>query len=750
MRFKRILGAFMAAVSMLSFCGCNNDGDVSSDNPGGASTDNSGSQGGSAAENTQPVNPRLSETGWEFSLAAMGGGGFVSGVFAASEQGLYYARTDVGGAYRYNTETQRWESMSYSISEEDNGFLGIAGLAFGEKDPNRVYLLAGTSYLSGGRTALLISDDYGRSFTRTELTDLIKVDGNGMGRGNGERLAVDPKNSDIVYAGGMLTGGLIKSVDGGVTFTELDLGTSTATGNGNGICSIVIDPTSGDENGCTRLFAAISRKKDYNIYKSEDGGASWTPIEDAPQGLLVQRMKYNGNGKIIVTYADAEGPWNSSLGAGGIRSINIADGSMEDISPEKLPFGDVVIDPANPDRMVACSENVYVMQPTGAYGDKFFITTDGGRSWKFINDNMTFSANGVEWLSTTSMHWCSSMAIDPNNTNRVMVVSGNGIYACDNIWEENPEFYFFAKGVEETVPYETVSIPGGELVTVVADYDGFTQPGAEQYGMVHSSVSGSMCGIAVAAGNTDVWVKCGGDDKKTGFWYSEDRGITWKQARKSPISGSKANRGSVAVSADGKTFYWAPENAAYIFWSEDKGDSWTQSEGGANSKRLIADPVNPEYVYASSGSNFYYSSDRGRTFIKNTDLSVFITTRPVVEPGVEGKIYFPAMGLQVSEDHGQTFKRIDTVSNCQMVALGKGKDENSPCTIFIYGAPTNEMPVGIYWSEDEGATWERVNDDKLQFGGTGNGKYICGDFNVYGRVYMSTLGLGLVYGDKVQ
>ena len=40
--------------------------------------------------------------------------------------------------------------MSYDISEEDRGLLGIDGLAFGEKDPNKVYMLAGTEYFSNG------------------------------------------------------------------------------------------------------------------------------------------------------------------------------------------------------------------------------------------------------------------------------------------------------------------------------------------------------------------------------------------------------------------------------------------------------------------------------------------------------------------------------------------------------------------------------------------------------------------------
>ena len=150
----------------------------------------------SADGQTTNVADTAADTGWKFSQVAMGGGGFVSGVFATKENGLYYARTDVGGAYRYNSETAKWESMSYDISEEDRGLLGISALAFAENEPNKVYLLAGTSYFSNGMTCLLISNDYGNNFERVDLTEMIKVDGNGMGRGNGCLLYTSPSPRD--------------------------------------------------------------------------------------------------------------------------------------------------------------------------------------------------------------------------------------------------------------------------------------------------------------------------------------------------------------------------------------------------------------------------------------------------------------------------------------------------------------------------------------------------------------------------
>lgn len=750
MKYRKITAVILAVATAICAAGCNGNDNSGTSSSGDVTSSGSGDSSMTTDNTTSGGNSGTPQAQFTFSQVAMGGGGFVSGVFATSEEGLYYARTDVGGSYRYNKDTQKWEAMSYDISEEDRGLLGIDGLAFGEKDPNRVYMLAGTEYFSNGLTCLLYSDDYGKTWNRTDLTEMIKAHGNGMGRGNGERIAVDPKNSDIVYVGGR-TGGMIKSTDGGKTFTALDMGTNTSTSNGNGICSIIVDPKSGDDSACTTIYAAISRTQEDNLYKSTDGGATWNPVADAPKGFFTQRMKYNGDGKIAITYASAEGPWNNNRTSGGIRLLDMSNDTFTDITPVKKSYGDIVIDPANPDRMVACTENIYVPQPNGQYGDEFYVTTDGGKSWTLLNEKMKMSDGGVEWISTASMHWCSSMAIDPNNTNKIMVVSGNGIFTCDNIWEESPEFSFFAKGIEETVPYDIISIPGGKLVSVIGDYDGFAQDNAEEYGVVHSSVAGSMTGLAVAAKATDTWVKCGGDEEKPGFWYTTDAGKTWNNVKYSPLESKKvAYGGYVGVSADGKRFFWAPGNDSSIYYSDDLGKTWTKSEGGVGAKKIICDPVNPDYVYAASGGAFFYSEDGGKTFTQNMTLSVFNAARPVVAPGKEGVVYYPAMGLQVSTDYGKTFTRMDTLSACMAVGLGKGKTDSDPYTIFVWGKPTNDDPMGLYWSEDEGKTWSRANDDEHQFGGPGNGYFVVGDMNTYGRVYMSTVGLGVVYGDLVQ
>ena len=99
---------------------------------------------------TDSTNEPFINTDWTYGQVAMGGGGFVSGVFSTTEEGLYYCRTDVGGAYRYDSEAQRWVSLGFWVTEEDKGLLGIDGLASDPTAPNNLYLLAGTEYFSYG------------------------------------------------------------------------------------------------------------------------------------------------------------------------------------------------------------------------------------------------------------------------------------------------------------------------------------------------------------------------------------------------------------------------------------------------------------------------------------------------------------------------------------------------------------------------------------------------------------------------
>jgi hypothetical protein len=126
-----------------------------------------------------------------------GGGGFIDGfVFHPREKGLLYARTDIGGAYRFEPATRSWIPLLDQLTKSQTDLSGVLSLALDPNDPDRLYV-AGGLYLGpqARNGALLASADRGATWQIHELP--VKLGGNSPGRGSGERLQVDPDNGEI-------------------------------------------------------------------------------------------------------------------------------------------------------------------------------------------------------------------------------------------------------------------------------------------------------------------------------------------------------------------------------------------------------------------------------------------------------------------------------------------------------------------------------------------------------------------------
>jgi hypothetical protein len=742
---KRTAAAFTAVFLAASiFTGCGDKSDTSEDNT-------SAENNTSSSDEVSSADLGYVNADWSYGQVEIGGGGFVTGVFSTCEEGVYYARTDVGGAYRWDESEQRWKSLSYWVSESDVGLLGIDGLAVDPNDASKVYLIAGTEYFSGGETAVLCSSDYGETFEVVDVSDLIRVHGNGMGRGNGERIAVDPNNSDVIFIGGR-TGGMIKSTDGGKTWESVSSFPVTSTSNGNGINSIAFDSTSSVSDGVTqRIYASVSQKNtdDGNFFVSEDGGNTWSLVENAVNEYMPERIKLDSEGNVYVVYANNEGPWNCALG--GVYRYNASDKSCESIAPELQSYGDIVIDPNDNNRLILVSTGIWKEQPNGSFGDVFYTSTDGGKTWTNIMDKITMSTNGMSWIENCAIHWCCSLAINPFNADEILVTSGNGIFACDNIWSDSPEFYFDARGIEETVPMDIISMDDYPLVSAVGDYDGFVHDDIYTPASRHSTTVtiGSTTSITIAYQNRDLWAKVGGSSSEQLLVYSTDGGTNWNYIENSPEEGKIFYNGSVALTADGSRLIWSSENGLTAYYTEDWGETWNAVSGIVGSGvYLIGDPENSDYVYGCGNGNVYISSDGGKSFSKMSLVNPSYN-RLCVIPGEEGSFYIAGgAGLYKATDHGENVELVQNAVRCEAVSIGKAKNDGDPYVIYIYGTTVGNDTTGIYMSEDNGATWSRVNDDSHQFGGTGNGTFISGDMNVYGRCYMSTVGLGIIYCDK--
>src|SRR5690349_14956985 len=228
------------------------------------------------------------------------GGGFVPGiVFNQSEPNLVYARTDIGGAYRLNPQTNRWIPLLDHVGLDNWGLNGVASLATDAVDPNRVYVAAGmyTNSWDPNNGAILRSSDRGATWQTTPLP--FKIGGNMPGRGMGERLAIDPNKNSILYFGAPSGKGLRRSTDSGVTWSQVSNfpnpgnyvqdPSNEYTADNQGIVWVTFDKRSGTSGSASQIIYVGVADKQNTVYRTTNGGTSWERLAGQPTGYIAHK-----------------------------------------------------------------------------------------------------------------------------------------------------------------------------------------------------------------------------------------------------------------------------------------------------------------------------------------------------------------------------------------------------------------------------------------------------------------------------
>ncbi|MBC7390818.1 MAG: T9SS type A sorting domain-containing protein [Opitutaceae bacterium] len=441
--------------------------------------------------------------------------------------------------------------------------------------------------------------------------------------------------------------------------------------------------------------------------------------------------EYNASGVII----------NGTVDNGAIWKFNTKSSIWTNVTPSGISraWGGISVDPSNSNRVVASTINNYQQQGSEGYGDRIYLSTNGGTSWTdVIARGYTLDPNGCTWIAGHAIHWAGSIEFDPFDTKKVMVTSGNGIFSNINIDLASTPWKFDIIGLEETVPLDFISIPGGFNFSAIGDYDGFKHDDPTAYAPIHNPRTGTTTGISYAALNTNKLLRTGNE-----MYYSTDQGISWKS------STTKGAKGKVAISANGNTFLHCPEKSTTTYYSTNNGASWTPCNGlSIGGAFPVADPVNSNKFYAYGNGTMYVSTDGGLNFAASGNPGAGGSNRVQTAPGKEGHLWVALYygGFTRSVNSGQSFSKINGVSTCSAVGLGKAAPGSTYFTIYIWGTVNNV--TGVFRSTDEGANWTRINDDAHEYGGPGNGQFIIGDMDVYSRVYMSTAGRGVAYGES--
>ncbi|MCE4554050.1 hypothetical protein [Pelomonas cellulosilytica] len=727
--------------------------------------------------------PRLAEQPYSWRPVEIVGGGFVDGfAFQPAVPGLSYARTDMGGAYRRDSATGRWQPLLDFLPLRDVNLMGVESLAIDPNNPDALYLACGT-YTNPAvpNGALLRSSDRGKTFQRTDLP--FKLGANEGGRGNGERLAVDPNDGRVLWLASRLNG-LWRSSDAGASFQRVDSfpdaawqrndndGPPPGWGGSDGkatINFILFDPASGTRGQPTRtIYAGVSVVGRPSLWVSTDAGASWQPLPRAPTRHRPMRATLASDGHLYVAYASEPGPHRMRDGA--VWRYDVREQSWADITPDRPsptdPFGyaTVTVDPANPQRLLASTAG-------RGRGDQLWRSTDGGATWRSLFTDARFDAAAAPYVADTHLHWLYDVKIDPANPDHALFTTGYGGWETLNLRDADAgkptTWRVMSTGIEETVALALHSpTTGVPLVTAIGDYSGFVHADLDKPapGNPKPPFFGNTHDVTGAELAPEVIVRIGhARDGGKNLGYSLDGGATWREPKSVP-AGKPTGDGFIAVSADGQTWIWTPKGGTPHV-SHDHGDTWTAVQGLPAGTRVIADRVNPKRFHAMAlfDNQLFGSTDSGLSF---TARPLALPDGPATRaaagsnnrsdrgddrggqdrlyatPGREGDLWLAAFHGLYRAGNGKAFKRLPSVSEIHAFGLGRAAPGAKDPTLYLVGTVAGQY--GIFRSTDSAKTWRRINDDAHQWGLI---LQVSGDPKVFGRVYVGTHGRGVLYGD---
>ncbi len=712
----------------------------------------------------------------------VGAGGFIPGiVFSRVEPGLAYARSDMGGAYRFDTPAGRWRPLQDSSPRSAD--FGVESIAADPIDANVVHMAVGVH--RGDPGAMLRSDDRGETWSRVEVP--FRMGGNEDGRGLGERLAIDPNDNRILYFGSRHDG-LQVSTDGGRSWGKVDgfplkgLGLPTGRETRGGLSFVVFDPRSGSKGRRSQtLFVGVADSHEHALYRSDDAGRSWRPVEGGPRAeLSAAKAELDDRGVLYMTCTLGIGP--NGVTDGAVWRLDTNTGDWTDITPPR-PLGGfmgVAVDRKQPGVLMVSTLNRW--QP----GDTIWRSTDDGQSWKSLREAARHNVSATPYLNWGNDKpdfgwWIAALALDPFDSDRLIYATGATVYQTQNLSAADvgrpTDWAPWVEGIEQTAVITLVSPPvGPQLLTGFGDISGFAHEDLDRSPDLQftTPVFANTNQIDYAGGAPEIVVRSGtphegvgseGHDGSTLAW-SADAGRSWKPlGRPRPASGAAAaspdnprmdlyRDAPITVSADGSTFVLATPQTS---WSDDRGATWRPCLGLPPLLRPVADRKDSGLFYALDfgTGDWFVSVDQARSFapVPSRGLPDISADRPTwrelafplkATPGHDGDLWFVSRsGLYSSRDGGQNFGRIDGGLAVEMLDFGRPPAGSAYPALFAIG--TQATIRGVFRSDDRGRSWIRVNDDHHEYGR--RYRAIAGDPRVFGRVYVATDGRGVVYGE---
>lgn len=720
---------------------------------------------------TTPIS-RSGNNGFTWASVNTQGMGYVTGlVIHPLAPNDIYIRTDVGGAYRFDRSTQQWIPLLDKFGPDESETYSVESIAVDPTDINTVYIAAAHGRIISGSNVttpaeVFVSHDKGTTWAPTGLAaSNLYIGGNDPFRGTtGERLAVDPNDSSVLYFASRQNGLWLGTAATAPAINWQQVTGLPASSTSPGVTFVVFDPTGGvTTSGLTKnLYAGVYGS---GVYASTDAGATWAAITSTPNP---GRAAVTADGTLIVSFGEDGGSNTGSVG-------RYKAGVWSDVTPNNTmtSYAGIAADPSAANTIMVAENN----------SSRIYRSTDQGATWAQIVLGSTLNQTPQYYMSGNPSCCNAALVIDPASTKRVWQTNGYGVIETEDITAATTTWSWQMDNLEELVvnkvkvpPVVTIpgtSMPGADLFSVAADMVGFRYASRD---MVPTATIDTFPYVAQASGIT----YCASHPENAAFvgWdetnqsapmsgITADNGLTWKHIpNTTPGTGGK-----IAMSSDDpKKMVWAPHNASPVY-TTDGGNTWSPATwNGAplnpswqltgiwwTGDVLAADQVAPGTFYYFDNADFYTSSDYGATWQKTTpawptDPHWVINVSIVPNPVKANDLWIAfapdtnqpwTYQLLHSTDGGKTVAPVTTLAFARYVAFGKGPNATTP-DIYVEGRANGDTQDAIYQSEDTGATWTRISDPTtMQFGEINS---LEGDMRTRDLVYVGQGGRGIQYG----
>jgi photosystem II stability/assembly factor-like uncharacterized protein len=646
------------------------------------------------------------------------GGRSAAVVGVPHQPNLFYFGSTGGGIWKTTTGGRTWENIS-------DGYFGgsIGAITVAESDPNVLYVGGGEKTVRGNVSSgygIWKSVDAGKTWTASGLKNSRHV----------PRIAVHPTNSDIVYAGVLgniykptRDRGVYKSIDGGKSWRK-----TLFSNEHSGAVDLVMDPTnprilyastwrvqrtpyslsSGGEGsalwkstdsgetwteistnkgfptdtlgiiGVTvspvnnqRVWAIVENKEKGGLYRSDDGGESWTQVNS--ERKLRQRAWYYTR-----IYADTRNV--DLVYVLNVRYHKSTDGGKT-FSTHNAPHGDhhdLWIAPEDPNRMIIGDDggaqvtydggktwSIYHNQPTSQF---YRVTTDNHFPYRIYvaqQDNSAIrishrtDGNSIgedDWESTAGGE-SAHIAVDPENNDIIYggsydgfltrVNHKSGTVRAINVWPDNP----MGHGAESMKYRFQWNFPiifskhNPKRLYTFSNHVHVTENEGQSWKIISPDLTRNdpdklkSSGGPITQDNTSVEYYCtifaaqesaiqegllwvGSDDGLVHL--TKDGGNNWENVTPkgmpewmmiNSIEPSAFDAGTCYVAG---TKYKTGDFAPYLYKTTDYGETWTKITSGIDSEhftRVIReDPKQKGLLYAGTETGMYISFNDGKNW----------------------------------------------------------------------------------------------------------------------------------------